>query len=161
MGGSRSAGLTRGVELHPGLALTLGTRRPCALARYRLGAHCAFPEVSFGLMTDTEGSPLAAMLARPSRAKLMLMTARRVDAATALSWGLVDEVVDAGDLDARAAELAAEIAAHPPELLAMIKQTVHGMWYRQILAAMRAELLGQVALFGGAVTAWAGRHPDQ
>jgi enoyl-CoA hydratase/carnithine racemase len=136
----------KGYVLGGGLELALAADIRVAAPDVQL----AFPEVSYGLMTDTGGSPLAAMLAGPSRAKLMLMTARRVDAATALSWGLVDEVVDAGDLDARAAELAAEIAAHPPELLAMIKQTVDGMWHGQILAAMRAELLGQAALFGGA-----------
>jgi enoyl-CoA hydratase/carnithine racemase len=109
----------------------------------------AFPEIKYGLMTDTGGSSLATALAGPSRAKLMLMTGRRIDAATACQWGLLDEIVPVGRLDAAAAGLAAEIAANPPQALAMIKETVNGMWQGQIAAGLRAELLAQVALFGG------------
>jgi enoyl-CoA hydratase/carnithine racemase len=110
----------------------------------------AFPEVRYGLMSDTGGAPLATMLAGPSRAKWMLMTGKPVDAERALSWGLVDQVVSPEEVDQVAASLAREIAAGPADALAMIKQTVDGMWHGALHEAMRAELFGQVALFGGA-----------
>jgi enoyl-CoA hydratase/carnithine racemase len=59
----------------------------------------AFPEIHYGLMSDSGGAPLATMLAGPSRAKWMLMTGRPVDADHALAWGLVDEVVAPEELD--------------------------------------------------------------
>jgi enoyl-CoA hydratase/carnithine racemase len=109
----------------------------------------AFPEIHYGLMTDTGGSPLATMLAGPSRAKWMLMTGRPVDAVRALSWGLVDEVVEPEQLDEVAAALAAEIADKPSDALSMIKSTVNGMWEGPVRTALQAELVSQVALFAG------------
>jgi len=109
----------------------------------------AFPEIRYGLMTDTGGAPLATMLAGPARAKWLLMTGTPIDANRALAWGLVDEVVAPEELDAVAGALAAAIATAPPDALAMIKQTVDGFWHGAVQAGMRAELLGMVALFGG------------
>ena len=50
----------------------------------------------------------------PSNAAVMLMTGDAVDAATALRWGLVSEVVEPDRLLERARELAAVIASRPP-----------------------------------------------
>jgi enoyl-CoA hydratase/carnithine racemase len=135
----------RGNALGGGLEMALA-------ADIRIGAsdlRMAFPEIRYGLMTDTGGSAFATMLAGPSRAKWLLMTGRPVDAQRALAWGLVDEVVAPEELDDTVGALAEEIASRPPEALAMIKQTVDGMWHGQVHNALRSELLGQVALFGG------------
>ncbi|MFN2538725.1 MAG: enoyl-CoA hydratase/isomerase family protein [Mycobacteriales bacterium] len=110
----------------------------------------AFPEICYGLMTDTGGAPLATTLIGPARTKWMLMTGRAVGAQQALEWGLADEVVPPDDLDSHALALATEIATKPPEALAVIKATVDGMWQAQVHAGLRSELLGQVALFAGA-----------
>lgn len=109
----------------------------------------AFPEIRYGLMSDTGGSPLATILAGPSRAKWMLMTGRPVDASRALDWGLVDEVVPPEEVDEAALALAREIAAGPPDAIALIKQAVDGVWHAALHAGLRAELVSQVALFGG------------
>ena len=135
----------RGAVLGGGLEMALSADIRIAASDVRL----AFPEIRYGLMSDTGGSGLATMLAGPSRAKLLLMTGRRIGAEQALAWGLVDEVVPPEALDDTAAALAAEIADKPAEALAMIKATVDGMWHGQLHAALRAELLAQVALFGG------------
>jgi len=135
----------RGNVLGGGLEMALGADIRVAATDLRM----AFPEIRYGLMTDTGGSPLATMLAGPSRAKWMLMTGRPVDAGRALAWGLVDEVVSPGEVDEVAVALARDIAAGPPDALAMIKQTVDGLWHGALHAALRAELLAQVALFGG------------
>jgi enoyl-CoA hydratase/carnithine racemase len=134
----------RGHVLGGGLELALA-------ADIRIAAsdlHMAFPEIRYGLMSDTGGAPLATMLAGPSRAKWMLMTGRPVDADRALAWGLVDEVVVPEELDEVAAALAREIAAAPADALALIKQAVDGLWHGALHAALRQELAAQAVLFG-------------
>ena len=59
-----------------------------------------------------------------SRAVEMLLTGRELDAETALSIGLVNEVVPDGDAGRRAAEIAAEIAKHGPIALRYLKEAV-------------------------------------
>ena len=61
------------------------------------------------------------------RAFDMLVTGKFIDAATALDWGLINEVVPAAELDAAIARKAAEIAAKSPAAIR------HGkaMFYRQ------------------------------
>ena len=135
----------RGNVLGGGLEMALAADIRIAGSDLRM----AFPEIRFGLMTDTGGAPLATILAGPSRAKWMLMTGKPVDASRALAWGLVDEVVPPEEVDDVAAALAREIAARPPEALAMIKQTVDGLWHGALHAALRSELFAQVALFAG------------
>jgi enoyl-CoA hydratase/carnithine racemase len=135
----------RGNVLGGGLEMALAADIRIAASDLRM----AFPEIRYGLMTDTGGAPLATMLAGPSRAKWMLMTGKPVDAERALAWGLVDDVVPPEEVDDVAASLAREIAASPADAIAMIKQTVDGLWHGALHAALRAELLGQVALFGG------------
>jgi enoyl-CoA hydratase/carnithine racemase len=135
----------RGHVLGGGLEIALAADIRIAAADVRM----AFPEIRYGLMSDTGGSPLATMLAGPSRAKWMLMTGRPIDAVRALDWGLVDEVVAPEELDDTVLALAREIADKPADALAMIKQTVDGMWHGALHAALRAELVSQVALFGG------------
>jgi enoyl-CoA hydratase/carnithine racemase len=109
-----------------------------------------FPEVRFGIMTDTGGAPLTTILAGPSRAKWLLMTGELIDADRALSWGLVDQVVAPDELDSTALDLAVRIAAGPPLAISMIKQVVDDMWHGQWHAGLRAELLAQSALFASA-----------
>ncbi|WP_019873078.1 enoyl-CoA hydratase/isomerase family protein [Sporichthya polymorpha] len=135
----------RGAVLGAGLEMALA-------ADIRIGASdlkMAFPEIGYGLMTDTGGCPLTTMLAGPSRAKWMVMTGRPVDADRALAWGLVDEVVEPERLDQVAGDLAAELADKPQEALSMIKAAVDGIWEGTLRTAMRVELLSQVALFAG------------
>ena len=133
----------RGHVLGGGLELALAADIRIAAADLRM----AFPEIRYGLMSDTGGAPLVTMLAGPSRAKWMLMTGRPVDADRALAWGLVDEVVAPEEVDGVAAALAREIAAAPADALALVKQTVDGLWHGALHAALRQELAAQAVLF--------------
>ena len=133
----------RGYALGGGLELALAADIRIAAT----DAQLAFPEVRYGLMTDTGGSAFATVLAGPSRAKLLAMTGRRIDAAKALAWSLVDEIVPPEELDQHALDLCHEIAAHSPSAVAMIKQVVDESWHATLHATSRAELLAQVALF--------------
>ncbi len=60
------------------------------------------------------------------KAALMLLTGRRVKAADALAWGLIDELVPAEELRAAATALAAEIAAAAPLGVEATRATLRG-----------------------------------
>src|SRR3546814_21015958 len=79
----------------------------------------------------------------PSRTKYMVMTGRPIDAATALEWGVVDFVVPPEELDARALELARDVAAKPPINLAMAQERVNLMHGPTIRHGTRAERSAQ------------------
>jgi enoyl-CoA hydratase len=71
----------------------------------------------------------------PARARQMSLTAQKIDAETALTWGLVNEVLPHLDLLPRAREIAAEISAIP---------------VADVERAMELSLRGQLDLLGAA-----------
>lgn len=92
----------------------------------------ATPTLKFGIpIARTLGNCLSARtLARivelvgPSRTKQVLYTAELLEAPACLAVGLVNEVVDDSELDARVEALAAQIAGHAPLTLAATKRTI-------------------------------------
>ena len=78
--------------------------------------------VGIGLVPDSGGSYFIARLLGPSRAFTWMTTNRRLTAAEAHAWGLVDEVVEADKLAVRAAELAAAYAAAPTRGIGLTKR---------------------------------------
>src|SRR5437667_460746 len=66
-----------------------------------------------------------------SMAKELIYSARRFDAADALRIGFVNHVYPAGEIPARAAELAAEIAANGPLAVQAAKQSIDGTFWRE------------------------------
>lgn len=107
----------------------------------------ALPEILYGVLPDTGGTQMMTALIGPSRTKYMVMTGRRIDAATALEWGAIDFMVDPEELDAKALEIARDIAAKPPINLAMAKEMVNLMHGPTIRTGTRAELYAQSYLF--------------
>jgi enoyl-CoA hydratase len=107
----------------------------------------ALPEINYGVLPDTGGTQLMTALIGPSRTKYMVMTGQRIDAATALEWGAVDFVVPPEELDAKALEIAREIAAKPPINLAMAKEMINLTYGATIRTGTRAELYAQSYLF--------------
>lgn len=77
-------------------------------------ASFAAPEIKLGWIGGSGQSALLAHSVGPSNAAVMLLTGDPVDAATALRWGLVSEVVPDNTLGTRARELAAVIASRAP-----------------------------------------------
>jgi enoyl-CoA hydratase len=110
----------------------------------------AMPEVRYGLVVDTGGSVLATALAGPSKAKYLMMTGDRIDAATALAWNLVDFVVEPSELAERAMSLCRRIADGAPLAVQMGKQLVDNVWANEVRATLRTELMAQTALFTSA-----------
>ena len=79
------------------------------------------PEASLGLVPDSGSVRLPRMLP-PVVANEILYAGRRLDAAEALRWGLVNSVVDASDLMSEARALAARVVEAAPLSVAAIGQ---------------------------------------
>jgi len=80
--------------------------------------------INVGLVPDSGGTYFVTRILGPARAFEWLTSGRRLSAVEAHAWGLVSEVVEAQQLAARAAELAAELAALPTRGIAMTKQLI-------------------------------------
>jgi crotonobetainyl-CoA hydratase len=83
----------------------------------------ALPEINSGTVAD------AASIKLPRRipyhvAMELLLTGRAIDALEAKHWGLVNEIVPASQLLARAREIADALAAGPPLVFAALKEIV-------------------------------------
>jgi enoyl-CoA hydratase/carnithine racemase len=96
----------------------------CDLAIAESGARFATPGVRIGLFCSTPMVPLSRSIG-PKRALQMLFTGELIDAATALDWGLVNEVVAPDELDVAVAALAERIAEASPMVLALGKQAFY------------------------------------
>ena len=79
------------------------------------------PEASLGLLPDAASIRLPRMLP-PAVANEVLYAGRRLDAADALRWGLVNSVVGAADLMTEARALAARVVEAAPLSVAAIHQ---------------------------------------
>jgi 2-(1,2-epoxy-1,2-dihydrophenyl)acetyl-CoA isomerase len=107
-----------------GAAAGAGLSLACA-CDYRIAADgAAFVPgfIGIGLVPDSGGSYFIARLLGASRAFAWMSSNRRLTAAEAQAWGLVDEVLGADALSDRAAELAADYAAKPTRAIGMTKR---------------------------------------
>ncbi len=87
-------------------------------------ARFAQPETGLGIIPGFGGSVrLPATIGR-ARAAYLILTGRQVNAADALSMGLVSEVMPRESLMARAREIAAELATRSPVALAHAKRAM-------------------------------------
>jgi enoyl-CoA hydratase/carnithine racemase len=75
-------------------------------------------------------------------AKYLLLSSRTVGADEALRLGLVNRVAPAAGTEEAAMELAAQVAAHPPEAVARMKRMLHE--WDDVEGRSRAEGVGQV-----------------
>lgn len=103
------------------------------------GARLGYGEVKIGipLMWNALG-PVTALIG-PARAKRMVMTGALFDAETLADWGLIDEIVPADALEARALALAAELAALPPMAVQMIKRSINAVAHALDAAVLHAD----------------------
>ncbi len=100
------------------LALTCDLRVAADSAQFGL------PEARVGSMPGAGGTQRLTRLVGPSRAKELMFTCERIDAAEALSLGLVNRVVPAAALLAETTALAGSIAEKAPLSLRKIKEAV-------------------------------------
>ena len=109
-----------GTAVGGGLEMTLH----CDLRFAATDARFGQPEIKIAFIPPIATTQaLARLIGRP-RAIRYLYEGGLVPAAEALSWGLVDELVEPGQLRARVQAYAEELAAKPAEALAAIRRTV-------------------------------------
>jgi 2-(1,2-epoxy-1,2-dihydrophenyl)acetyl-CoA isomerase len=114
-------GAINGVAAGAGMSLAL-------TPDYRIAAEeASFLQafVKVGLIPDSGSSWLLPRLIGEARAMDMMLTGKRIDAATALEWGMVNEVVPGDELMERVNELADTFAKGPTKAIGYIKQAVN------------------------------------
>ncbi len=113
-----------------GAAIGVGTTMlmHCDLIVAARSARFVMPFTSLGLVPEAASSLLVPRLLGHQRASAMLLLGEPLDAATALDWGLVNRVVDDAALMDTAREMAARLAALPPQAIRLTKRLIkHGV----------------------------------
>lgn len=109
-----------GYALGGGLELAMGCDMRVAGASAKVGQ----PEILLGIIPGGGGTQRLARLVGPSRAKDLILTGRQLGAAEALSWGLVDRVVDDDAVLDEALSIASAVASGPPLAIAAAKRAI-------------------------------------
>jgi 2-(1,2-epoxy-1,2-dihydrophenyl)acetyl-CoA isomerase len=122
-----------GVCLGMGLDLAMSCDLRIAAESARLGE----PRILRGLHISTGSTYLLPRLVGMSRATEILMSGRFLEAAEALSIGLVHRVVPDDALETATQELAAQIARGPTKAYGFIKLQVYGEYDMKIDEALR------------------------
>ncbi len=97
----------------------------CDLRVMAKSAKVYVPEVARGMNMSWGSIPRMTALVGPARAKRLAALCEKIDADTALAWGLADAVAEDGAALARAMEFATAAAALPPTALKMVKRDVN------------------------------------
>ncbi len=109
-------------------------------------ARLALPEIKLGVFPGSGGTVRVTRRIGEGRAKEMMFVGEPIDAATAMSWGLVNRVVPATDVLAEAMALAGTIAARPGKALQLCKRSIEdGLELDRDEALRRALALSDAA----------------
>ncbi len=132
----------QGSAVGAGLGLALA-------ADFRVAAPEARFVANFVQLGLHPGFGISAVLERVvgrQRASLMLLTGRRIKAAEAADWGLVDQIVPQEELRAAALALAQEIAAGAPLAVQSTRATIRGDLFDLVQRQTDHELAEQAWL---------------
>ena len=144
----------RGVSIAAINGYAMGGGLECALAcDLRIAeeqAQMALPEATVGLLPCAGGTQNLPRLVGEGWAKRMILLGERIDAATALRIGLVEEVVGKGEALARAVEWAHKAGKQSPSSVAACKALVQATRAGGHAAALVAEREAFVDLFDSA-----------
>ncbi|MXR37884.1 enoyl-CoA hydratase [Craterilacuibacter sinensis] len=114
------------------------------------GAQMALPEAAVGLLPCAGGTQLLPHLVGEGWAKRMILLGERVDAATALRIGLIEEVVAPGDARAAALALAEKVSGASPDSVAACKTLIQRARFNAPALNLPLERELFVGLFDGA-----------
>lgn len=141
----------RGLSIAALNGYAMGGGLECALAcDLRIAeeqAQLALPEAAVGLLPCAGGTQWLSWLVGEGWAKRMVLCGERVDAATALRIGLVEEVVPRGQALAQALALAQRAEKQSPTSVAACKRLIHGARTQSPAATLVAEREAFVDLF--------------
>lgn len=85
-----------------------------------------YPVMRLGYRPQPSDPGRLAALVGPSRSKMILLAGQRIDAETALSWGLIDRIAEAQALTDTAMSLAEQALAADPGHVAALKRMTNG-----------------------------------
>ncbi|MEM9911453.1 MAG: enoyl-CoA hydratase/isomerase family protein [Pseudomonadota bacterium] len=105
----------------------MGMVLACDLRLSVPGANFFYPVMARGFLPQPSDPGRMAALIGPARAKMILMAGQKIDAETALDWGLVDQIAPSEDLDETARELAADVLSASPDHAQAIKTMFRGV----------------------------------
>lgn len=83
-----------------------------------------YPVMKLGFLPQPSDPARMARLIGPARAKMILMAGQRIDADTALGWGLIDRIVPDDALVQTARDLGADVCAAAPAHVTAIKRMI-------------------------------------
>ncbi len=92
-----------------------------------------------GLTPDGSSSYFLPRLVGLRRAQELVLTNRELSADEALAWGLVNEVVDDPELEARVDQLAQRLASGPTRALGVAKRLMRDGWNQTLESQMESE----------------------
>ncbi|HZU64898.1 MAG TPA: enoyl-CoA hydratase-related protein, partial [Novosphingobium sp.] len=121
----------------------------CDIAIATPAARFADTHCQLGLFPRWGGGTLLPSAIGVWRARQMMLTGAPIDAGTALAWGLVNELVPAPGLLARAAELAqamAQLAGARPQAFALHAELLDTLALPPPARALEADLLARFDL---------------
>jgi 2-(1,2-epoxy-1,2-dihydrophenyl)acetyl-CoA isomerase len=99
-----------------------------------------------GLSPDGSSTWFLPRLVGMRRTQELMLTNRRLSAAEALAWGLVSQVVPDAELAAKAAALAAQLAAGPTRAFGTVKSLLASAFSESLETQMELEARGIAAM---------------
>lgn len=101
-----------------GMALACDMRLAVPTAKF------FYPVMKLGFLPQPSDPARMSALIGPARTKLVLMGGQKITADEALSFGLIDRIVEADNLQPHAREIAADVMAAKPEIISGIKAMI-------------------------------------
>ena len=126
-----------GLTLAGGLELVMHCDLVIASEQARLGDG----HITYGLLPGAGGAARLSRLIGPTRSKYLAFTGATLPATDCQAMGLVNEVLPDSELEARAAELAGQLAAHSTSALRLFKQAIDDGLEQALPTALRLEHL--------------------
>ncbi|MGO4308074.1 enoyl-CoA hydratase/isomerase family protein [Cupriavidus sp. RAF12] len=111
----------------------------CDLIVASATSRVALPEIKLGVFPSSGGTVRATRRIGSARAKEMIFLGEPLDAATALSWGLINRVAPAGRAYAAAQELCATLTRRPRHALALSKSIINMSFDAPVHEVMEAS----------------------
>ena len=119
----------------------------CDLRIASEGSVFAMPEVRLGIPSVVEAVLLPRLIGW-GKTRLLLLTGRSIDAATAQAWGLVEETVPASSLDIVVDQYLADILASGPQAVRLQKRLIDS-WMDQPIDTSIAASIEEFAMACG------------
>ncbi len=110
-------------------------------------ARMSLPEIRHGVVPDSGGTARLFQMAGHGLVADLALTGRVMDAAEALSHGVVSRVVPDAELDETALEIARAIAASPAFTVKMFRRTLGRLSHPDVVRSISEEAVTQTLVF--------------